>query len=120
MASAPSDHLVREPELNTPGWEENAISELSFVPTVVALFGKEVETPMTYCGGDPHWGYPRGNPDLPTGALRAQQVLLEETAVDLGIGCYHALPALVNQEELVIGVVGPEDLARLSPDKGKT
>ena len=47
-------------------------------------------------------------------------MLLEETVVDLGIARYHALPALINQEELVIGVVGPGDLARLRRGEGKT
>ena len=75
---------------------------------------------MAYCGGGPVWAYPRGNPDLPTGKLRAQKVLLEETGVDLGVEGYHPLPRLIGGDGLVVGVVAPELLSRLPPGLGKT
>jgi hypothetical protein len=103
-----------------PQKEVSTLEWTTSVPTIVVLFGKEVETPMTYSGGAPDWAYPAGVSDLPTGGRRAQQVLQQETEVDLGADRYYPLPNLIAGAEVVVGVLEPSEMPKLPRGQGRT
>ena len=88
--------------------------------TTVALFGTEVEVPITYCSQGEVWSFPSGTSREKTGEARAQQVLLQETSVQLEVDSFMALPSLVDGQELVVGVVKPPDVSRMPRGSGAT
>ena len=115
-------------------------------PTVVVLFGEEVGKAMTFCAKDP-WGFPQAVSTGKTGEERALEVLRGELGDAVTMHAepsesphtsapgasageapgstlvgerYHVLPSLINEAEVVVGVVPTERMGSLPQGKGRT
>ena len=88
--------------------------------TTVALFGTEVEVPITYCSQGEGWAFPSGVSRRKSGEERAQEIVQQETAVKLEVESFMSLPNPFEGQELVVGIVKPVDVPRLPRGDGAT